>query len=559
MTNSAISDQLALWSKLMDIHGENEFKVKSYANASFQIDRLQEELIGMNEQQIASIRGVGKSIAQDVMELLQTGSSRALNALLQQTPSGILDLMKIKGIGPKKIRTIWHELQIETPGELLYACNENRLIHYKGFGAKTQQTIQEAIEFFFANQGRYLYATMIPVAEGIQRHLEQLFAGVSLALTGAFVRQEDIIDQLEFVLALDPDTTVQALEQDSDFSFQSEDAGTLSFLFDGKLKIEITCCDEEQFQSTLFFTTNTADFNDAFQERFPEIDYTLATDSDEVYFEQADIPYIQPCLRGLQDILSIAQANQLPELIQPSDVKGVIHNHSTWSDGEETIEAMARECIRLGYEYLVMSDHSVTSFYANGLNRDRVFQQQEEIDRLNQKLHPFKIFKSIECDILGEGQLDYTEDVLASFDLVIASVHQNLNMTEEKAMKRILRAIKNPFTTILGHPSGRLLLSRKGYPLNYNELLDACAAHAVVVEINANPRRLDMDWSYLQTAIDKNVMLSINPDAHSLKGIQDIRYGVFAAQKGGLSKQHNLSSLGLAEFEVFLQQIKSKK
>lgn len=558
MTNAVLSDQLNLYSKLMDIHGENDFKVKSYANAAFQLDRYPNELSALTLEQIAGIRGIGKSIAQDVSALIQTNELPSLNLLLQNTPAGILELMKIKGIGPKKIRTIWKELQIETPGELLYACNENRLIHYKGFGAKTQKTIQEAVEFFLANQGRYLYATMIPIAQGLKRHLENMFSEIPLELTGAFIRQEDIIDQVEFVIALDPDLIIEALEQEGNFEFQREEAGTLYFLFDGKLHIEITPCDEEQFVSTLFFTTNSSAFNECFQEEFPDVDYTIPVASEEEYFEQANIPYIPPCLRNDSLSVELAKEDNLPELIQPNDVKGVIHNHSTWSDGEETIETMAKECIRLGYEYLVMSDHSVTSFYANGLSVDRIYQQHEEIDRLNEKLFPFKIFKSIECDILSEGQLDYADDVLATFDLVIASIHQNLNMTEEKAMKRILRAIENPFTTILGHPTGRLLLSRKGYPLNFEEVLQHCAKHKVVVEINANPRRLDLDWTFIQLAKKYNVLLSINPDAHSLKGIQDIGYGILAAQKGGLTQQDNLSSLPLTSFEQFLHAQKNK-
>ncbi|HTL06807.1 MAG TPA: PHP domain-containing protein, partial [Chitinophagaceae bacterium] len=235
-----------------------------------------------------------------------------------------------------------------------------------------------------------------------------------------------------------------------------------------------------------------------------------------------------------------------------------IHTHSNWSDGTHTIEEMAKACIARGHEYLVISDHSKSAFYANGLKEDRIIAQHKYIDELNPRYAPFKIFKSIECDILNDGKLDYADDVLASFDLVIASVHANLKMTEEKAMQRLLAAIQNPFTTILGHMTGRLLLSRKGYPVDHRKIIEACAANGVVIELNAHPRRLDMDWYWISEAVSKGVLISIDPDAHTTEGFDDCKYGVLAAQKGGLTKEHNLSSFSLPQFEAFLLERKLK-
>jgi DNA polymerase (family 10) len=219
---------------------------------------------------------------------------------------------------------------------------------------------------------------------------------------------------------------------------------------------------------------------------------------------------------------------------------------------------MAKECIRLGHEYLVLSDHSKAAAYANGLSEERIREQHRHIDELNSRLAPFRIFKSIECDILNDGNMDYTDEILASFDLVIASVHSNLKMTREKAMTRLLKAIANPYVAILGHMTGRLLLSRKGYPVDHEAIIDACAANKVVIELNAHPRRLDIDWEWIPRAIEKNVLISINPDAHYLEGFKDVHYGVLAAQKGGLSKKHNLSSFSLKEFEKYLADRKIK-
>jgi DNA polymerase (family 10) len=234
------------------------------------------------------------------------------------------------------------------------------------------------------------------------------------------------------------------------------------------------------------------------------------------------------------------------------DIKGIIHTHSDWSDGLQSVQEMATNCIQQGFEYLVISDHSKSAFYANGLSEERIKAQHQYIEELNKICAPFKIFKSIECDILNDGSMDYSDNILCTFDLVIASVHSNLKMTEEKAMQRIINAIEHPATRILGHPTGRLLLSRAGYPINHEKVIDACVANKVVIEINAHPRRLDLDWKWIRLAQEKGAILSINPDAHNTEGYKDIRYGVLASQKGGLLSSNNLSSYGLNEFEDFL-------
>ena len=310
----------------------------------------------------------------------------------------------------------------------------------------------------------------------------------------------------------------------------------------------------------LFLTTGSKEFKENFRKVFPKINYQLtASDSDANVFEQADIEYIPPYLRESASIIEKAKKKKIPGVINVNDIKSIIHSHSNWSDGVNTIEEMANELIKRNFEYLVISDHSKSAGYANGLNEERIKEQHRYIDELNNKFAPFKIFKSIESDILNDGSLDYSDNILSTFDLVIASVHSNLKMTEEKAMMRLLRAIENPYTTILGHMTGRLLLSRSGYPVNHQKIIDACAANNVVIELNAHPRRLDIDWKYIDYAVEKGVLLSIDPDAHALDGFDDIKYGVLAAQKGGLTKNQNLSSFNLKQFENFLSEIKKKK
>jgi DNA polymerase (family 10) len=281
--------------------------------------------------------------------------------------------------------------------------------------------------------------------------------------------------------------------------------------------------------------------------------------TEEEVFKRAGLQYIPPYLRESGNILEAAREKKIPELIQPADIKGIIHCHSNWSDGSNTLDELAAACVQEGYEYLVISDHSKSAFYAQGLNEGKIKAQHQFIEELNSKLAPFKIFKSIESDILNDGNLDYSNAILSTFDLVIASVHSNLKMNEEKAMLRLMNAIENPYTTILGHMTGRLLLSRKGYPVDHKKIIDACAIHNVAIEINANPSRLDVSWKWLDYAKAKNVLVSINPDAHAIEQFSNTRYGVLVAQKGMITAKDNLSSFGLSEFETFLKKNKEKK
>lgn len=562
MDNSALADNFSLLSKLMDIHGENSFKTRTYSIAAYNIENLPAQLKDTPRDKLFSIKGIGESVGQKVVEMLDTGKLSILEEYIQKTPVGVIEMLNIKGIGPKKINTIWKEMEIESIGELLYACNENRLTRFKGFGEKTQQNVQEAIEFYFTHQGSFLYAQIDELFPQIDSYLKKLFSPDIVHVTGAFRRQELVITDLEFIVLEENETIKPKFVTAQPPELVEETPDSISYKLKNGLKLKLHTGKKNKAER-LFVTTCSADFLSAFQKLYPGIRYpdpdTYQDQADEAIFMGLKIPFIPACLRETAAIIDFAKKKALPDLIQPGDVKAVIHSHSNWSDGVNTIEEMARECIKRGYEYLVISDHSKTAVYARGLNEERLREQHRNIDELNKSLAPFKIFKSIESDILNDGSLDYSDDILASFDLVIASIHSNLKMTEDKAMTRVIKAISNPYTTILGHPTGRLLLSRKGYPLDHKKVIDACAANDVVIELNAHPRRLDIDWQYIQYAIEKGVLLSIDPDAHSLDGYNDIKYGVLAAQKGGLTKENNLSSFSLKDFESFLKQRKKKK
>ena len=550
MDNSAIADNFDLLAKLMDINGENSFKTKTYSIAAFNIEKLPMQLKDTPRENLFSIKGIGESVGKKVIEMLDTGILSLLSEYISKTPPGVIEMLQIKGIGPKKIHTIWKEMEIESLGELLYACNENRLMLYKGFGQKTQQNVQAAIEFFFSNQGHFLYAQLDEIFPQIKNYLERLFTPAKVRSTGHYRRQDITIEEMEFVIGEINETIKPQFITAQPPELLEEKDDTLLYKLKNGLKLRLYTGDANVTRRQ-FLTTGNAAFMEAFAKAFPNIKYPTA-DDDALVFKEADLPFIVPCLREDPSILERAKQNKLPQLITVSDIRSIIHSHSNWSDGSHTIEEMAKECIRRGFEFLVISDHSQTAFYANGLKEERVLEQHRYIDELNTQLKPFKIFKSIESDILNDGSLDYPESVLKTFDLVIASVHSNLKMNEEKAMARVLKAIENPYTTILGHPTGRLLLSRNGYPLDHKKIIDACAANHVVIELNAHPRRLDIDWKWISYAIEKGVLLSIDPDAHYLTGFDDIKYGVLSAQKGGMEKANNLSSFGLGEFEAWL-------
>lgn len=557
MDNYAIADQLSLLAKLMDIHGENSFKAKSYSSAAFAIEKLPQQLADLPKEKIAGIRGIGESVAKKVLEVIQTGELLALKDLIAQTPEGVLEMMSIKGLGPKKIHTLWKELKIDSIEELKNACIQNRIAEKKGFGEKTQQNILNAIHFQQQSKGKYLYAQIESFALALDNKLKEKFDAFRIEITGAFRRQLEIIEELEWITTVPKQKLVHFFNEE-ETKLLSESDDLVELIANDAIKIAFHLTDDSNFYKKLFDTTGSADFLKAWNNTIQE-PAGANYQSEEEIFTICKRSFIPPFLREKSNILTTAQHYDFTNIVQTSDIKGLIHSHSNWSDGAYTLEQMAEALVHLGFEYLVISDHSKAAYYAGGLSEQRIIEQHELIDTLNRQLAPFKIFKSIECDILNDGTMDYSNEVLSSFDLVIASVHSNLDMPEEKAMMRLMGAITNPYVTILGHMTGRLLLKRQGYPVDHKTIIDACAEHQVVLEINAHPVRLDMDWRWIDYALEKGVLLSINPDAHALDEFHNIKYGVLVAQKGGLPKHRNLSSFSRDEFEQFLKDRKKFK
>ncbi len=555
MTNKEIANQFSLLSQLMDIHGENPFKAKTYSIVAYKISQLTVDLYTFSEKAIAQINGIGEAISKKIIEIISTGTMKILKDLILETPPGIFEMLKIKGIGPKKIAIIWREMGIQNIGELLYACSENRLLLYPGFGKKTQANVKDAIEFYLSQQGCYLYAQVELLANDLLALFRKLFTPERVAISGEFLRQAESVNSLDFVTTASPAQIISTINDLNEFKLIENNNRPVSYQYNEGISINIYSALHANFIKEVFATTGSPEFKSAFMDDFPSLIFEDAKDEKEL-FNRAGIQYVPPFLRESGSIINVARAFKIPSVIQPGDIKGIIHCHSNWSDGINSIEQLATAAIESGKEYLVMSDHSKTATYANGLTEEKVREQHAYIDSLNETLAPFKIFKSIESDILNDGSLDYSDSLLSSFDLVIASVHSNLTMSQEKAMSRLMKAIENPYTTILGHMTGRLLLSRNGFPVDYKRIIDACAANRVVIEINAHPRRLDMRWQWIEYALSKNVLLSIDPDAHSIPEFENTRYGVLVAQKGMLTAENNLSSFGRKKFENYLRRRK---
>ncbi len=565
MENYEIADILKYTSKLMELHGENAFKIRSYQNANFKLDRLTVPIDGLSQKELEDVDGIGPSLSIKIHQLLTTGTFPELEKLLQATPPGVLEMLQLKGIGPKKVAVIWKELEIETLGELLYACNENRLIELKGFGAKTQQLVKDAIEFRFANQGNFHFAAVEKLTLQFLDLIHKKNPELMIVPTGMLRRKCEILQNATLLFKTDSEKSTATL---IDFLKISElilpdslqaSATSLEVKSVTGIPLHFLFTTEDRWAFSLWKTTGSEEHIQAcFDLKQTDESSLHHLKSETEIYQHFELDYIEPELReGLQEI-EWAKNHRLPKLVDTGDLRGILHNHTTDSDGLHSLEKMAKACKDLGYEYLGICDHSKTAFYANGLSIERVLAQQKAIEELNIKMAPFKIFKGIESDILSDGSLDYPQEILATFDFIVASVHSGLKMDKEKATDRVMRAVRNPYTTILGHPTGRLLLAREGYPLDHKAIIDACAEEGVVIELNAHPYRLDLDWRWIQYALSKGVKISINPDAHAIEGYQDMYYGICVARKGGLSAADTFNAFSLEMMEKWFEERKKR-
>ncbi len=551
MNNSDVAALLAETALLLELSGENPFKVRSYRKVSELIAGLDREAEALcRAGDLETLPGVGKGIAGELKSLFEEGALRALEELRATVPSGLVEMTRIRGLGVKRIRTIHEALDITTLGELEYACEENRLVTLKGFGPKMQASVLEQIEILKAYAGYFHIHTALHHASRAKAFLEECPGADSVHIAGAIRRRAEVVTEACLLVvteqpadSLDAFGAYGAIKEIKE---RSDDR--IGVTLEGGLPLEVIACSHAALATNLFFATGSADHLARIAQRAGSkgIDLTarslsmdgrvieIATE-DELY-ATLGLSFVPPEMRDGLGEVEAAAADAIPRLVTRGDLRGVMHVHTRWSDGAETVAAMAQACAAAGYEYLGISDHSRSAWYAGGLSSDELAEQGREIAALNDTFDNFKILHGVESDILPDGSLDYEADVLERLDFVIASVHSSFNMDRATMTERLITAMENPATSVLGHPTGRLLLGREGYPLDIDNLLGAAARLGIMIEINANPYRLDLDWRHLARCKELGIRVLINPDAHNLPGLDHVEFGLGIARKGGLDK-----------------------
>ncbi len=526
-------------SRLMKLKGENPFKVRAYERAIQSISGREDLDERARAGTLTQIEGIGKGIEQVLTEFLLEGGSSAREALIREFPEGFLELSQIPGLGPKKTLLLIQELGIQSVAELEYACRENRLLNLKGFGEKTQKKILEGIEFYQAHQGQRRLPDAEADASVLLEAFHQAFPETQIEATGALRRRSEILGELEFLVEADSDPVVSRLE-----------AWRVEFL-----------AELPSFLPTQFYYTvkRKWGYEQARRTGTPAHWQALGSpaevsvETETEFFKLQGLPVIPVEARETGEEVQWARMGGLAQLLPLKGIRGIFHNHTTRSDGSATLEAMVQACHGLGFEYIGISDHSRSAFYAQGLHLDALGEQEAEVRELQKKYPDVRIFWGIESDILADGSLDYDEEVLRRFDFVIASVHSRFGMDQAAMTERILKAIRNPFTRFLGHPTGRLLLGRKGYALDMEKIIQEAAKHQVAVELNAHPSRLDLDWRWGPQMRRYGTMTSINPDAHEIAGLDDVEYGIAMARKALLPVHQVLNSRSAVEVERWLR------
>ena len=569
MDKTQVADILDEIGTLLELQGENVFKTRAYGNAARTIRGLTDDLGELVASgRLREIKGIGEALSEKITELVKTGRLRYYENLRAQFPPGLLDLLRIPGLGPKKAARLLNDLGIDSIDALEKACKEDRLLDIEGFGAKSQEKFLAGIQQVRQFSGRHLYHhtlnAALPLLQAIQKHPKIIRA----EMAGSLRRHRETVKDIDIVASC-KDTDRAAL-----MDFFTNLPGVERVVAKGDTKSSVILAKgipadfrllkDEQFPYLLHHLTGSAEHNIAMrtlaQRKGIKVSEhglfrgeKLIRCKDEAdIFKALGMAYVPPELREDNGEIEAALKTGIPPLVDRKDLRGMLHCHSTYSDGANTIAEMAEATRAMGLEYFGLCDHSMSVAYANGLKPDRVKKQHAEIDKLNQKMKPFKIFKGTECDILPDGSLDYPAKVLESFDFVVASIHSKMNMTEAEATQRIVKVMEHPAVRILGHLTGRLLLEREGYPVNHKKIIDAAAELGVCIEINASPHRFDLDWRYCKYAREKGVLISINPDSHSVDGLREIYYGVGIARKGWLQKADVLNAKSLKEFEKWL-------
>ncbi len=545
-----VSSHLNDIADLMEFSGENRFKIAAFRNGANIIRRLErvlEEMIA--DGSLQKTKGIGKGIYSVILEFNERGTSTEFEKYFNNIPHGILDLFKIKGLGAGKIKKLYENLNITNIEELEKACSANKVAGLKGFGQKTQEKILQELERIKSNKGKVLLSEAIEIAALIEEKLKLMPSVVKFNLTGDLRRIREIISTIEFTVLVNSsnsfsDDLSNLFIYNKLQTIASSTTYELSTDFEPKILLNVTS-DKTEYPLLLFKTTGSKGFLDGLN-----LDKISGKEkSEKDVFKSLGINFVIPEMREKQ-FHDAPQKLRKNSNLTLENFKGFLHFHTVWSDGTNTLAEMVNALEKFGYEYCAVCDHSKAAYYANGLNEERLIKQKEQLEKL-QKSVGIKLLHGSEVDILKNGELDFPSDILSKLDFVVASVHSIFNLSEDEMTKRIIKAIENEHTNLLAHPTGRLLLRRDAYKLNIEKIIDACASNNVAIEINANPYRLDLDWRKLYYAREKNCLLSINPDAHSIDDIHYINYGIMVARKGGTQAKEVINTFSLDEFLNF--------
>jgi DNA polymerase (family 10) len=580
MDKNQVAQTLEELASLLELKEDsNPFEARAYENAARAVNALDGDIEKLvREGKLKGTPGLGSTIIKRIEELVNTGHIELLDELIASTPQIKLDMRRIPGVGPKKINAIYKQLGVTSIAELEQAARDGRIAKLPGFGKKTADNILQGLAFLAQHEGRFLYPVAEDGAERIRQVLAELPEIVRIQVAGSLRRRRETIGDIDIVASVADDAEDEARRKIMDSFTSQPDVQAItgkgetksSVVLKSGINMDLRVVNDSQFPAALHHFTGSKEHHIPLRRRALSMGMTI---NDYGLFrgkephlepvpikEEADIyaalkmEYIESELREDMGEIEAAIQHTLPTLVQMSDLRGVLHAHSTWSDGQNTLREMAEGCIARGYHYLGITDHSKVAAYAGGLSEDALRRQGEEIDRLNEefkgRLH---ILKGTECDILRDGSLDYSDDVLARLDFVVASIHSNFNLSKAEQTQRLLRAIANPYVDIIGHPTGRILLSREGYEVDIEAIIDAAAEHGVCIEINAHPSRLDLDWRYLHRARDKGIKIPVNPDAHSVDGIDVMRYGINIARKGWLRASDVLNTMSTREITAYFR------
>ncbi len=555
---------------LLEIKGENPFKTNAYFQGARVLEAYDGDLKALVEEgKITSLKGIGKALGEKITSLVMTGSLPYYDRLLEEVPKSVLEMKKIPGLGSKRIGLLYRELGIASVGELEYAAKENRLLELEGFGEKTQQRIIKKIEVLKKNRGKFLYWEIIDDCYFLLKQIEErLIKGERATVTGEIRRKNEIIQKLSYLVVCEEKRRRVLLEKLSQLKeiekVLTKTERSLTVFLKVGIEAEMIFVLPEEYPVAETIHTGSRIYAEEWKNKMEQAGHRVmgylaegssALGEKELY-QAAHLQYVEPELREDKKILDLAEKNQIPKLIEEKDLLGIFHVHSVYSDGSNTLEEIIAMGRRFGYSYIGISDHSQSAFYANGLKPGRLKRQMEEIDRLNEKNSDIVLLKGVESDILRDGSLDYEDSLLEQLDFVVVSIHNLFRLSYEEQTARLLEALRNPYTTMLGHMTGRLLLSRDGYDFDQEKIFLAAKENNVVIELNANPQRLDADWRYFERFRELGIRISINPDAHSASCFYNTAYGVNMARKGMMTKQDVVNTYPEAQLKEVMKRWK---